>query len=477
MNFKPNSMAAASSNSPVSQRSGIGARLLALASLGASALILCVFGPATTEGRSAQDYARSVEPIFQEKCSACHNHSVRKGDLNLDTYESLMNGGRRGAVMIPGKSNESRLVKMIEGSIQPRMPIGGTLTREEIQAIKDWIDAGAPGPGAKLAPASKGNVSYEAAPRPKIPEIKPTSPVAAAVSSLAFHPDGTLIAVGRYQDVELIDAVKRTIIGRLTGHAEQVRALAFSPDGKMIAAGGGNPAQFGEVKIWSVVDGKERLSIRGHRDNIFALAFSPDGTKLATCSYDRQIKLWDAITGKEIQTLKDHTDAVFSVVFSPDGKRLASASADRTVKIWDVGTGRRIYTLSDSLDGVNTVAFHPSGKFLAAAGADRAIRIWELGENDGRQIKSQIAHEDAVIQIAFSPDGKTLASSAADRRVKIWDFSKLEEISSTEPQSDWGFALSFSPDGGRLVIGRYDGTLVFYDPATGKKLASEDLKE
>src|SRR6185369_2127107 len=136
------------------------------------------------------------------------------------------------------------------------------------------IDAGAPGPGSGSAPASRGTVISESAPRPKIPEIKPTAPGAAAVSSLAFHPDGTLIAAGRYQDVELIDAVKRTIIGRLSGHAEQVRALAFSPDGKIIAAGGGNPAQFGEVKIWSVVDRKERLSIRGHRDNIFALAFS-----------------------------------------------------------------------------------------------------------------------------------------------------------------------------------------------------------
>jgi WD40 repeat protein len=141
------------------------------------------------------------------------------------------------------------------------------------------------------------------------------------------------------------------------------------------------------------------------------------------------------------------------------------------VKIWDVASGQRNYTLSDSLDAVNTIAFHPSGKLLAGAGADRTIRVWELGENEGRQIKSLIAHEDAINQIAFSPDGKTLASASADRRVKIWDASELVEIHTTEIQSDWVFALAFSPDGKRLAVGRYDGSMAVYDPVTGKSLA------
>ncbi|MGH9768708.1 MAG: c-type cytochrome domain-containing protein, partial [Blastocatellia bacterium] len=424
----------------------------------------------TINSQSVQDYARSIEPIFQEKCATCHNHSVRQGGLNLESYEALMNGGKRGSVVVPGKSNESRLVKMLEGSLQPRMPVGDSLSNEEIKVIKAWIDAGAPGPSAASGRPIGEPSDPSHALKARIPEIKPSSPVKAAVGSLAFHPGGRMIAVGRYLEVELTDPTKRSIIGKLSGHAEQIRALAFSPDGSRLAAGGGSPAQFGEVKIWSVADRKEIFSIRGHRDNIFGVAFSPDGTRLATCSYDRLIKLWDATTGKEIKTLKDHTDAVFGVAFSPDGRRLASASADRTVKIWDTATGQRVYTLSDSLDAVNTVAFHPSGKLLAAAGADRTIRVWELGDNEGRQIKSLIAHEDAVNRIAFSPDGKTLASTAADKRIKIWDFSKLEEIHTTEIQPDWVFALSFSPDGKRLAIGRYDGSIAFYETATGKKL-------
>ncbi|MCI0339082.1 MAG: hypothetical protein L0226_16035 [Acidobacteria bacterium] len=413
-------------------------------------------------------FTKNIEPIFQEKCLACHSHTVRQGGLNLESYDALMNGGKNGAAIVPGKSAESRLVKMLEGSIKPRMPLGDELTPDEIRSIKTWIDAGAAGPKAAIAKSEPMALKAESSSNPIIPDIKPTVPVTAAISSLAFQPDGSTIAMGRYQVVEIVSSKTGERIARLEGHINQVRAVAFSKDGKLLAAAGGNPAQFGEIKIWGVADRKELRTIRGHRDNIFAAAFSPDGTMLATCSYDKMVKLWEVATGNEIKNLKDHTDAVFSIAFSPDGKLLASASADRTVKIWDVATGQRLYTMSDALDAVNTLAFHPSGTLLAGAGADRTIRIWELGKTEGKQIKSLIAHEDAINLISFSPDGKMLVSTGADKLLKIWDSSTLIEAHTTGLQPDWIFALAFSPDGKRLAVGRYDGSVTFYDPSTGE---------
>lgn len=446
-----------------------------LTSLGPVLLCLVLLIPpsGSTHAFQAQpNYAQQIEPLLLEKCVVCHNHTTRKGDLNLESYGALMNGGKRGVPVVPGKSAESLLIKMIEGTVKPRMPIGDELSAAEINMIRAWIDAGATGPNSALAKADA--IPNEPATKANTPNIKPATTVKAAISSLAFRNDNSLLAVGRYQEVELLNAQTGQAIGKLTGHANQVRAVAFSPDGKLLAAAGGNPAQFGEVKIWDVAERKELRSIRGHRDNIFAVAFSPDGKMIATCSYDRIVKLWDVATGSEIKTLKDHTDAVFSIAFSPDGKRLASASADRTVKIWDVATGQRIYTLGDALDAVNAIAFQPSGKLLAGAGADRIIRIWEIGESEGRQIKSLIAHEDAINLIAFSPDGKMLVSTGADKMLKLWDAAKLEQIHAVERQPDWVFSLSFSPDGKRLAVGRYDGSVAFYDPATGKNLASKE---
>ena len=409
---------------------------------------------------------KAVDAILQDKCIACHNHTTRKGDLNLEDFAALMNGGKRGVLIVAGKASESLLIKYIEGTMQPRMPLGDQLSAAEIKVIRDWIDAGARGEGAK---GGKGEEEKTEAPNSKvnIPDLKPSVPVKAAISSLAFSPNGALLALGGYKEVELLNVTERKSINKIAGAANQVRAVAFSPDGKLLAAAGGTPSQFGEVKLYNVSDGKEVLSIRGHRDNIFALAFSPDGKTLATCSYDKMIKLWDVASGKEIKNLKDHTDAVFAVAFSPDGKRLASAAADRTVKLWDVASGERVYTLSDALDAVNTIAFHPSGKFLAGAGADRIIHIWELGDKDGKRIRSLISHEDAINVIAYSPDGKTIISTGADKAIKLWNAADLSELKVFEWQPDWVLALAFSPDGKQLVVGRYDGSVVSYDLKTG----------
>ena len=438
------------------------------------ALALACFSLSARAVQTHPDFTNQIALILQEKCVVCHNHTTRKGDLNLESYAGLMNGGKRGAAVVPGKSGDSLLVKMIEGTIKPRMPLGDELSPDEIKTIRAWIDAGSPAPTGATANVETKPVDQLA--NANIPNVRPTVAVKSAVSALAFSNDNTLLAIGRYQEVELINAQSGQSVGTLTGHANQILAVAFSPDGKLLAVAGGNPAQFGEVKIWDVAERKERLSIRAHRDHIFAVAFSPDGKMIATCSYDRMVKLWDVARGQEIKALKDHTDAVFRVVFSPDGKRLASASADRTVKIWDVGTGQRLYTLGDALDAVHAIAFHPNGKRLVGAGADRTIRLWELGETEGKQIKSLIAHEDGINPIAFSPDGLMLASTGGDKKLKLWDADTLEEIRSLENQSDWVFSLSFSPDGKRLAVGRYDGSIAFYDPATGKNLANKESR-
>ncbi|HZS08817.1 MAG TPA: c-type cytochrome domain-containing protein [Blastocatellia bacterium] len=444
----------------------IGYQLKAVVSLLALFPGLLFFSPL----QEPVSYSR-VDAIFQNKCVACHGHTSRTSGLSLESFDALMNGGMRGAPVVPGKSGESLLVKYIDGTLKPRMPLGDQLGAEEISAIKAWIDAGAKGPGgAASLPAELAK--SERPDKTAVPDIKPAVPVKAAISSLAFQPGGAVIALGGYRDVELIGKDGRTI-AKLEGHASQVRGLAFSPDGRLLAAAGGNPGQFGEIKIWSVEERKEVQSIRGHRDNIFAVVFSPDGKMLATCSYDRMVKLWDVATGKEIRNLKDHTDAVFAVAFSPDGHLLASASADRTVKIWNVATGERLYTLGDGLDAMNAIAFHPSGRMLAGAGADRVLRVWEVGEKEGRQLRSLIAHEDAINQVVYSPDGKTIASTGADKVIKLWDATAptLTEIRELERQPDWVFAMAYAPDGKNLAVGRYDGSAAMYDLAGDKGVA------
>lgn len=113
-----------------------------------------------------------------------------------------------------------------------------------------------------------------------------------AVLSLAFGPDGSVLAGGREDRVvtvlELNASRERLQLG---GHANHVHALAFSPDGTRLASAG---CLDGAIRLWDTADGRLALSLRGHSQGIFALAFGPDGATLASAGGDRAIKLWEA---------------------------------------------------------------------------------------------------------------------------------------------------------------------------------------
>src|SRR5437764_5315474 len=89
------------------------------------------------------------------------------------------------------------------------------------------------------------------------------------IYSMAWRPDGAMIALGGYKEVRLVDPATRKTVATLSGHAEAVRALAFSRDGKWLAAGGGLPARKGEVKIWDVGTGTVVATISGHADCVY----------------------------------------------------------------------------------------------------------------------------------------------------------------------------------------------------------------
>jgi WD40 repeat protein/mono/diheme cytochrome c family protein len=428
--------------------------LAALARRARSIPAVVLLAPAILAAQPAPSY-QDVARIFANYCYGCHASTARMGALALDSYDGIMKGGHTGVVVEPGKSGDSRLYQLLTGTAAPRMPMDGRQLKDaELNSIREWIDAGAKGPApgeaAAAAPAS-------------LPHIAPQKPVKPEIFSMAYRPDGTMLALGGFREVRLIDPRNGKLIDTLTGHADAVRGLAFSKDGKFLAAAGGLQDRSGEVKVWSVDQRSLTLTIHGHSDCIYGVAFSPDGKLIATGSYDQLIKLWDASTGQEIRTLKDHIDAVYALAFTPDGKRLVSGAADRTVKVWDVATGTRLYTLSEPSDGINALALDPTGTMVAAGGLDKTIRIWKLGDKDGELLNSLIAHEDSILSLAWSPDGKTIVSAGADRTIKIMSAADLTEEKALTNQPDWVYAVRFAPDGRSFAAGRFDGSLSIYD--------------
>ena len=305
----------------------------------------------------------------------------------------------------------------------------------------------------------------------------------APITALAYSPDGKLLAVGAHKIVHLIDPAAGDVIGQLTAQTGKVTALAFSHDGRRLAVASSTPGTAAEVFLYLASEGwasfltqdssrirPERV-LAAHKDTILDLAFSRDDRLLATTGYDRLIKLWDVESGKELRTLKDHSDAVYSLAFSPDGRLLGSAAADRAVKVWDVARGTRLYTLGEATDWLYAIAWSPDGRHLAAAGVDKSIRVWAVSKAGGKLVHSVFAHDGAVTRLVYAADGKTLYSVGEDNTIKAWDTAAMIERKVYPRQPEAVLALAVRSDGKQLALGRYDGTAVLLDEASGNVLS------
>jgi serine/threonine protein kinase len=191
---------------------------------------------------------------------------------------------------------------------------------------------------------------------------------------VAFSPDGKTLATGMWEGSIKLREVgtwrEKTILRSDLG---AIRSLAFSPDGTMLAAGGMHAP--GLVKLWNLNTGQERATLEGHAEPVLSLAFSPDSQKLATASHwgDFKVKLWNLTM--ERPRLAREWEAVGPVAFFPDGKSLAAVNGN-TVKIWDVATGEERGSNQGSY-GVNFIDISPDGKTLALGSEDRTLRVFD----------------------------------------------------------------------------------------------------
>jgi transcriptional regulator with XRE-family HTH domain len=168
------------------------------------------------------------------------------------------------------------------------------------------------------------------------------------VNSVAFSPDGKTLATGSNDDtVRLWDLATHRQLGPPLGRppapvtqgqqpgAAAVTSVAFSPDGKILASGNADDT----VELWNVATHQQIgfPLINGQAGGVSSVAFSPDGKTLATGSYEETVQLWNVATQQLIGgPFTGHGGSVTSVAFSPDGKVLASGSYDQTVRLWNV---------------------------------------------------------------------------------------------------------------------------------------------
>ncbi|NEN99024.1 MAG: WD40 repeat domain-containing protein, partial [Moorea sp. SIO3I7] len=271
------------------------------------------------------------------------------------------------------------------------------------------------------------------------------------VMSVAFSPDGKMIASASADKTIILWRHDGRILQRLKKHKDQVFSVSFSLDGQLLISASSDDT----IKLWQRQRNNTFTLLKSitDKEGMAAVSLSPDNQTIATATNARgkhTVKLWH-YNGKLLSTFPGHKDQVRDLNFSPDGQTLASASLDRTIKIWNVKNYKLVQNIKDikKFFGVRFV----DNQTIAAASADNTVQLWNV---KGQQIGTFRGHRDDVLYLDVSRDSKMLASTSSDQTVKIWSIKDLQQLQNIQITNGTINQPSFSPDSKMIALASTD---------------------
>ncbi len=163
--------------------------------------------------QAAVDFGKEVRPILERSCFGCHGPEMQKSGYRLDVRELALRGGDSGAAaIVPHDAKKSPLIRYVNGDeekmlLPPRKSDKRRLTKEEIETLRTWIDAGPAWPEEFSGTQSKARPHWSLTPL-----VKPARPGAEA------HPIDSFIRA-KLAAANLApspEADRRTLIRRLS---------------------------------------------------------------------------------------------------------------------------------------------------------------------------------------------------------------------------------------------------------------------
>lgn len=290
-------------------------------------------------------------------------------------------------------------------------------------------------------------------------------------NSVAFSPSGKILVSGHDNgSIVVWDTATGKKLAALGGYQTPmfpsgspsqgaINSVAFSPDGKLLASG----SRDSEINIWDTATWQKLRTLKGIDKAVNSVVFNPDGKILASAGNDAAISLFDVETWEKKRELRGHSDLINSVVFSKDGKFLASGSKDRTIILWDAATGMRMGLLDGRSRAVESIDFTPDGKMLASGGNYPNILLWDLAERTQPKLVPTM-QRSRVLSLKYFPDSKMLIAGYQNGRIDLWEMGANPGKRQLEPREKPVNSVALSSDGKMFASGDSGGGIMLWTP-------------
>lgn len=291
--------------------------------------------------------------------------------------------------------------------------------------------------GTRLIAASQQRVAvWNPAANSTVAELNP--PIATG-ASVAFSPDGTLLAAVVLGGVALRKVADGSVV-RMLPCPGGIQELLFAPDGVTLAALNGN-----RVQVLRVADGGVQYSLQPTpRMWLRSIAFSGDGTLLFVGgqTYNGQqgkITVWRMADGTPARTLDTGGMGLSCLAASANGNYVASGSNDTwSVTVMNAVEGTKVRTIDNQRCGQRSLAFTPAGDLLSAATGE--IQLTNITNGT---VKRHFTERNSPF--ILSADGMTIISNGefANGPAYVWSLATGKELATIRIDTQsCGIALS-----------------------------------
>lgn len=256
-----------------------------------------------------------------------------------------------------------------------------------------------------------------------------------------------------------------------------VNSLAFSPDGKLLASGAGYVDS--RIHVWDAATGRKLQVLEGHNGWVSSLVFCSGGRFLASASGDHTIRLWELKGGTNVEpagVLRGHKSEVSRLAVMPDQHTLVSASKDGEVCLWDVAKPATIRspTISETRFGT-AFQFSKDGKSILTLNKSGDVVRWQGSNFTERQTVMRLGLEEIPSPGSwslFSPDQRYLAAQGMTNLLGIWDLQD-RKFRRWLPGTNAAMPVAFLANGRRLItIDRFTYDYQEWDLTSGQPVSA-----
>ncbi|KAL2118407.1 hypothetical protein VTJ04DRAFT_8067 [Mycothermus thermophilus] len=312
------------------------------------------------------------------------------------------------------------------------------------------------------------------------------------ITALSFSPSGRYFAVGLGRKIEVWHVPSTPDTNEdgefefapfvrhhtHTQHFDDVRHIEWSSDSRFFLSASKDLT----ARIWSVnpEEGFTPTVLSGHRQGVVGAWFSKDQEIIYTASKDGAVFEWQYTTkpGQDEDDMVDEEDMRWRIVnrhyfmqnaatlrcatFHPQSNLLVAGFSNGIFGLYEMPDFNQIHTLSISQNEIDFVTINKSGEWLAFGASKLGqLLVWEW-QSESYILKQQ-GHFDAMNALTYSPDGQRIVTAADDGKVKVWDIESGFCIVTFTEHTSGVTACEFAKKGNVLFTASLDGSVRAWD--------------